>query len=655
MSGPPGSRVMVRHWQGLIVRPAIIVLAATLVGGCNRPEPASAPLSRAAYDAAPASAWQGYVADTECAACHAEIADRYAGHPMGRSMSANTVDRICPIGEAHNNPFTAGGFEYAVTPTPRGLEHRQIRRAADGGVVVEVAHTPAAVVGSGKHGQSFLVRRDDRLFMSPITWYPEREVWDLSPGYERRNSEFFRPVVAECVFCHANRVEPVAESLNGYRDPTQVTESIGCQRCHGPGGRHVAERLTATRTAGIDPTIVNPGRLEPALREAVCQQCHLSGLVRVERSGRSWHDFRPGQPLEHTMVAFVGAGAAADVTGDEAGTAQTRFGGHVEQMLASRCYAGSKGALGCTSCHDPHGRPTPDMRVDFFRQKCVACHAAGGPQDCGLAEDDTSRRAAENDCMRCHMPREPNQVRHTAITDHRILRRATGTGAAVGMGPAGVDVPDWAAALPLRAVVVGPDHRSDAQQRRDMALGLLMAKGKRPDAVTRGQLQQAAAWLEASLCDDPLDDAGRLSLGQIRVHLDDLGNACGLFQQVAAEHPRSELAWVWAAQALTAMNQPEQALASWRRALEINPHMANYWYERGLLEGRLGRWREALRVSREASERFPTSMGARQLLIQAHLQVGDRPAAEAAFEVMRLFQPPGFGRVDEWYREQLSR
>lgn len=656
MSGPPGSRVMVRHWQGLIVRPAIIVLAAMLVGGCNRPEPASAPLSRAAYDAAPASAWQGYVADTECAACHAEIADRYAGHPMGRSMSPNTVDRICPIGEAHNNPFSAGGFEYSITLTPHGVEHRQIRRAVDGGVVVEVAHTPAAVVGSGNHGQSFLVRQGDCLFMSPITWYPEREVWDLSPGYERRNSEFFRPVVAECVFCHANRVEPVAESLNGYRDPTQVTESIGCQRCHGPGDRHVAERRKAPPTGEHDETIVNPGRLEPALREAVCRQCHLSGLVRIESAGRSWHDFRPGQPLEQTMVAFVAVDEKTGSVGDDTGGSQMRFVGHVEQMLASRCYAGSGGALGCTSCHDPHGQPAAEARVEFYRQKCIACHASSGPLDCGVPADDPSRRTAGNDCMQCHMPQGPTEVRHAAITDHRIPRRPQAVGdAAAAIGPDGLNVPEWAADLPLRAVVTGGDHRTESQQRRDIAVALSLAKGERPDLVTRSHLEQAAEWLEASLEAEPADAHGRIALGQIRLQFDDVAGACDLFRRTADDHPSSEPACVLSARTLSALNRPDEALACWRRALAINPLMANYWYELALLEGRLGRWKETLRLSREAADRFPTSMGARQLLIQAQLRLGDRPAAEVAFEFMRRFEPPGFERVEQWYREESSR
>ena len=39
------------------------------------------------------------------------------------------------------------------------------------------------------------------------------------------------------------------------------------------------------RSAGPDLTIVNPADLAPALRESVCQQCHLQGAFRFPQGG----------------------------------------------------------------------------------------------------------------------------------------------------------------------------------------------------------------------------------------------------------------------------------------------------------------------------------------------------------------------------------
>ena len=118
----------------------------------------------------------------------------------------------------------------------------------------------------GGRGSAYLIERDGYLFESPITWYPQERKWDLSPGYEKSNVHFDRPIQPDCLFCHANRVEPVAGSVNRYRRPIFQDLGIGCERCHGPGALHVLDPVTVD---GRDMTIVNPARLElnsPAFR-----------------------------------------------------------------------------------------------------------------------------------------------------------------------------------------------------------------------------------------------------------------------------------------------------------------------------------------------------------------------------------------------------
>jgi tetratricopeptide (TPR) repeat protein len=540
-----------------------------------------------------------------------------------------------------------------VQPTADGLRHSQLRRDAQGAVVTEVNHTPVTVVGSGHHGQSFWVSRDQYLFMSPITWYPERNRWDLSPGYERRDSEFFRPVVAECLFCHANRVDAVPGSMNRVADLEPAVEAIGCQRCHGPGAEHVAARREGPLEKTPDRTIVNPGRLEPKLREAVCQQCHVSGLVRLVSYGRQWSHYRPGEPLEATLVAYARQSPRpGDAQNDE-----TRFVGHAEQVLTSRCYVASDGRLGCISCHDPHAVPEESERIDFFRARCSACHAAAQQTDCGLSAEDARRLANQDNCLECHMPRQANQVRHTAITDHRILRNP---GAPVEPADPHEDParsrPDLSssAAEPLRAVLIGTDQRPASQQQRDLAVALVMARGEQPEAVGREWLPRAAAWLEDAVRRHPDDVDALLAAGQIQLELDNLSEALAMFRRAVAADSQSELSWVWGARTLSATGQLAAAAANWRRATELNPYMANYWYELGLTEARLGRFESCRQLLAVAIERFPTSMGARQLLIETQLQLGNRSAAAEAFDFMRRFRPGGFERVEQWYGQRTQ-
>src|SRR5436305_15335430 len=105
-----------------------------------------------------------------------------------------------------------------------------------------------------------------------------------------------------CLFCHANRAPALECYVDRYDHPFASGHSIGCERCHGPGQKHVTEGGLLTQ--GFDPTIVNPAKLDYPLREAVCQQCHLEGKARVVRRGRRVYQFRPGLPLESVLTTF---------------------------------------------------------------------------------------------------------------------------------------------------------------------------------------------------------------------------------------------------------------------------------------------------------------------------------------------------------------
>ena len=266
------------------------------------------------------------------------------------------------------------------------------------------------VIGSGRQAMAFLIERGDGyLFESPITWYSRKRKWGLSPGYENDNPHFERFVKPTCLFCHSNRFDHVEGTENRYRQPIFQGHAIGCERCHGPGELHVKRPVPA---GDEPPNIVNPASLSPALREAVCQQCHLQGDIRVVRAGRKLTDYRPGLPLSAIESVFV----KAERTG------QTRFFGQVEQMHESRCFRESQGKMGCTSCHDPHELPDPREKAVYYRDRCLNCHAERG---CKLPKPDRLSEGRDDRCTTCHMPRSPNeQVPHTATTLHFIPRFA---------------------------------------------------------------------------------------------------------------------------------------------------------------------------------------------------------------------------------------
>ncbi len=211
---------------------------------------------------------------------------------MGRSLFP--IAAAPPAGIERSNGkllFEAQGFEYSIAHRDGRVFHQETRRDASGRIVAQNEAEIQFVLGSGRQGFAYLIERDGFLFQSPISWYTHKERWDLSPGYEKVNAHFDRPIKSACLFCHANQVEPVAGTLNRYQQPIFRGHAIGCERCHGPGELHIGKSLIV---AGKDMTIVNPADLESSLRDAVCEQCHLNGRRRTAcRSSR--FGFRPSR------------------------------------------------------------------------------------------------------------------------------------------------------------------------------------------------------------------------------------------------------------------------------------------------------------------------------------------------------------------------
>lgn len=352
-----------------------------------------------------------FVGSATCAKCHGAIADAYRRHPM-----ANSTQSL-----EHGRPKTSGvvrampaGATFLAERGPAGIVHVERYTAANGSTLAGRVVPVHYAIGSGAHGQSFLGQREGLLFISPLSWYANGDRWDLSPGFESASESRFDRQVGGCVFCHAGRAAPVAgEALHRYRQPPFQELSIGCERCHGPGREHV-ELYESDRTAtASESKIVNPARLDPQRQDHVCCQCHLSGLFVVLRHDRQFSDFQPGQLLDDVWTVLV----SDETVGSDS---RTKAVSQVEQIRSSRCYTASRGRLVCISCHDPHRTPDPDQKVEHYRSRCQNCHA---DRSCSVALAEREASSARNSCAACHMPRlDTEEIAHTALTDHRILR-----------------------------------------------------------------------------------------------------------------------------------------------------------------------------------------------------------------------------------------
>jgi tetratricopeptide (TPR) repeat protein len=565
-----------------------------------------------------------YAGDAQCASCHAEIADSFRRHPMGMSLA--------PIGEvadrevydtAHNNPFTFLGSRFEVERRGREVHHRESRLDAAGRPVFTLDSEVHFAVGSGTRGRSYLTDRGGYLFQTPVSWFGQKQRWDGSPGFYPGLLNG-RPVHGECLYCHANRTRFREGSLNRFDEPVFAGHAIGCERCHGPGERHV-------RT-GQALDVVNPGKLAPALREAVCEQCHLEGVMRILRRGRGLYDFRPGLLLEDFWAVFV----------YEAGKDRKAVR-HVEQMHQSRCFQGSQegpSPLGCVSCHDPHVKVQPAAQAAWYRQRCLACH---DQHPCSLARADRLRQQPDDSCIACHMPRYgSSDVVHVASTDHRVVRRPSPPEGRGGSQDAG-------------GLVFFHRSRLDGDEReqtRDegVALAYLLGQGKEPPHRSG---MQALRMLAAASERDPDDVAAREAMGTTLAALQRPDEeVLAVFRGVLDRDPEREATRVRAAGLAQKLHQWEAARADWLRAVDANPWMPGYRRQLVQVLLHLQAWDEA-RPQVEAWMRLdPRSVEARKAWITCLLHEGKKDAARAEFARIEALQPPEIAELRDWFARQ---
>jgi Flp pilus assembly protein TadD len=584
-----------------------------------------------------------YVGDAQCAGgCHVhdDIVRSYARHPMGRSLVSveALLDRQRYAPDT-NNPFSILGRRFEVDRQGKRLWHRQTLLDDSGKSEVELAHEVRWVIGSGAKGYSYLTERDGYLFQTPISWFMHQQRWDLSPGFGPPVLTG-RLVPAACLFCHANRVQEHPEQPDRFVSPVFVGQAIGCERCHGPGELHVG---SSDRW-----DIVNPARLTPQLRDAVCEQCHLEGQARIVRAGRKLFDYRPGLPL-HDFWAVL-------VRGRQGGE-DAKAVNHVEQMYQSKCVSRPVGGLklGCATCHDPHVHVGLAERQTHYRAKCLKCHDSPHPNPSPRREEGQRVRGCsepllrrkqvspEDSCIDCHMPRyRSSDIAHTASTDHRIVRRPT-------------HQPIRATDLERAAVVDFYRDRfpgGDPQTERNLGLGLVKMM-KTNMLQPRHHADRALRFLERAWARDPADLSVREGKVEAYLLLNQPADALSEAELLLPEQPRNWEFLVQAAYAAQDDGQIDRARDYWRRVVEINPFVPDYQVRLVDLLIRAGQLDEARTHCEQLLRLDPFNVSGRQAWVAILLRQGQRAEARRAFNTIRKLKPPDLAEREQWFQQQM--
>jgi hypothetical protein len=570
-----------------------------------------------------------YLGDASCTGCHRKIAKANAEHPHSRSLlSVAAAPVIEKFDAMAHDPFDVLGFRCSIEHPEKSMIHRVSRADQRGDEIIRLTAEVNYVLGSGRSGRSYLVERDGFLVESPLSWFSQAQHWDISPGFEQTNPHFERGISIKCLFCHANYAEQAGHTINRYNH--FQGHAIGCERCHGPGERHVQ---VAKLEQPTDYTIVNPAKLEPSLREAVCHQCHLQGVLRLPRIGREVFDYRPGLPLHKFWSVYI---PTPDRTGAQKAV------GHVEQMQSSRCFTASAGKLGCTSCHDPHQLPPAAEKVSYYRQRCLNCHTQKG---CSLPLPERQATSKEDSCIQCHMSRfQSGDIAHTAVTDHRILRRPNSV---AELAKVPVDAPksgDFGYQQNMGGFIYF-FHDAVAREERILAEWDLVASqsgrtspemleryaGKGP-SVSRGQallpiLDEALT----AIPDDLTLLEGKGCALWLQGNTDD---AAAIFNTVLARNPERETALDLAASLALKCERMDDAAALWERAAKVSSWRSRYPYRLAQTYARKQAWSFAVNPCKKAVELNPTNIDIRLLLVGSYLGIGDTERAQKEFDLL---------------------
>jgi Flp pilus assembly protein TadD len=355
-----------------------------------------------------------YVGIETCRSCHSSIYNSFIQTGMGQSFNIASKQKSSAKFSPHTVVFDKfSGMSYHPFfdgDTMRILEFKLDKKDTIYKRVERIYY----IVGSGQHTNSHITNINGYLYQVPLTWYAQKQQWDLPPGFENgRNIRFNRAIGYECMSCHNALPDFEKNSINKFNT---IPKGIDCERCHGPGEVHVKEKLAGKiidTTKQIDYTIVNPKKLSWERQIDVCQRCHLQGNS-VLKSGKDFGDFKPGMRLSDFIEIYMPKFKDRD---DEFIMAS-----HAQRLQMSKCFLSQKPTtinnqkFTCISCHNPHISVKVTGK-QIFNNACSNCHDV--LKSC--KEKLEIRNEKENNCVGCHMPKSGTiDIPHVSVTDHWI-------------------------------------------------------------------------------------------------------------------------------------------------------------------------------------------------------------------------------------------
>ena len=170
-----------------------------------------------------------------------------------------------------------------------------------------------------------------------------------------------------CTTCHDDKKHGYEGSPHSNKsDDRTPGAKLGCESCHGPGGKHVEDPATNH--------LVRFSKEKPATVNAVCETCHNKGE----------HALWPGSQHENRGLSCI---TCHSVHNFKSPTKQLKA--ETQRDVCITCHRDKiakldrsghmpvrEGKMECTSCHNVHG--TTNVRLlrkgDSIGELCTSCH-----------------------------------------------------------------------------------------------------------------------------------------------------------------------------------------------------------------------------------------------------------------------------------------
>ncbi len=337
----------------------------------------------AAASAAPADLTAHYVGSAACQKCHAEIYEHWRKTPMAN-----------------------------VVRDPREHPDAIIPDLSQTNALVNFTKADIALVYGSIWKQRYFKKVGDDYFVLPAQWdvihknwkpYFVKDDW-WAPLYPPDN--FRRPTGPLCDGCH---------SVNYNINTKTVTEwNVGCERCHGPGGEHVAHPTSAN--------IQNPARMNYVAASDVCIACHSQGRPLTNPIQGKYYDWPVG--YDPTLKLSDYWKLEPHKLGDTTFTHFADGTAHKNRMqgndfVTSQMYAHG---VSCFTCHDVHGTEFPANLRKPASSLCLDCHgpnSPNGPHASTIAEHTHHQPgSAGSQCIACHMPKIAQTLGDVNVRSH---------------------------------------------------------------------------------------------------------------------------------------------------------------------------------------------------------------------------------------------